>query len=347
MRRFFAIAFALVSLSTTGQLRAQQADRARVESLLRTLAADSMEGRRTASAGELRAAKFLAAEMARIGLKPAGDNGTFMQAVPLVQLPSNTSGRAGRMVRASDPSAPAEVTADMRRQAFNITGMIEGSDPALRDEVILVLAHYDHVGIGAAVNGDSIYNGADDDASGVVAVMEVARIMTAGKAPARTVIFSAMTGEEMGLLGARHYIDNPPRPLDRTVAVLVVEMIGRPDSLAGGPGKGWLTGYELSTMGDVLRDGGIPIVPDPRPSQNFFRRSDNFAFARIGIPAHTLSSFNLHTDYHRPSDEADAMDFDHMTQVINAAARAVSLLATGPTPRWHPGANPAEQTGGL
>ena len=93
-------------------------------------------------------------------------------------------------------------------------------------------------------------------------------------------------------------------------------------------------------MGDVLRDNGIPIVPDPRPTQNFFRRSDNFAFARIGIPAHTISSFNLHTDYHRPSDEADAMDFDHMTAVIGAAAHAVQVLANGPRPDWHPGKKP-------
>jgi Zn-dependent M28 family amino/carboxypeptidase len=221
-----------------------------------------------------------------------------------------------------------------------VTGILRGTDPALRDEAVLVLAHYDHVGIGRAIDGDSIYNGADDDASGVVAVLEIARLLSQSGGARRTIVFSAMTGEEMGLLGAREYIARPPLPLDQTVAVLVIEMIGRPDSLAGGAGKGWLTGYELSTMGDVLRDNGIPIVPDPRPTQNFFRRSDNFAFARIGIPAHTLSSYNLHSDYHRPSDEADAMDFDHMTAVIGAAAQAVRVLADGPRPDWHPGKRP-------
>ena len=319
-------------------LLAQSADRARVESLLRTLAADSMEGRRTASEGERRAGRFLADAMASIGLTPAGDDGYF-QRVPLVQLPSNGT-RPGRLVRAADTLAPVDAPASMRSEARNVTGMIVGTDPVLRDEVVLVLAHYDHVGVGRAVNGDSIYNGADDDASGVVAVLEIARLLKAAGGAKRTLVFSAMTGEEMGLLGAREYIARPPLPLDKTVAVLVIEMIGRPDSLAGGAGKGWLTGYELSTMGDVLRDNGIPIVPDPRPTQNFFRRSDNFAFARIGIPAHTLSSFNLHTDYHQPSDEADAMDFDHMTAVISAGARAVKVLADGPRPDWHPGKRP-------
>jgi hypothetical protein len=319
-------------------LLAQSADRSRVESILRTLAADSMEGRRTASAGEQRAGRFLAEQMVGIGLTPAGDDGYF-QRVPLVQLEGN-GGRPGRLVRAADTLAPVDAPASMRAEGRNVTGLIRGTDPVLREEVVLVLAHYDHVGIGRAVEGDSIYNGADDDASGVVAVLEIARLLQEAGGARRTVVFSAMTGEEMGLLGAREYIARPPFPLEHTVAVLVIEMIGRPDSLAGGAGKGWLTGYELSTMGDMLRDNGIPIVADPRPTQNFFRRSDNFAFARIGIPAHTLSSYNLHTDYHRPSDEAEAMDFDHMTAVISAAARAVQVLANGERPDWHPGQRP-------
>jgi Zn-dependent M28 family amino/carboxypeptidase len=190
------------------------------------------------------------------------------------------------------------------------------------------------------VDGDSIYTGADDDASGTVAVLEIARALMEGKRPGRTVVFAAMTGEEMGLVGTRYFIANPPILLDRVVAGFEIEMIGRPDSLAGGWGKAWLTGYERSTMGDMLKANGIPIVPDPRPDQNFFRRSDNYAFARMGIVAHTLSTFNLHADYHRPSDEADATDFGHMTAVITAAAEAVGHLANGPTPAWHEGGRP-------
>ena len=118
-------------------------------------------------------------------------------------------------------------------------------------------------------------------------------------------------------------------------------MIGRPDSLAGGPGRAWLTGYERSSMGDALAAAGIPIVPDKRPDQNFFQRSDNIAFAQVGIPAHTLSSFNLHTDYHRPSDDVAKVDAEHMATVINAAVKAVRLLSDGPKPTWKPGGRPA------
>ena len=213
-----------------------------------------------------------------------------------------------------------------RLQTANVVGVMPGSDPALRDEVVLVTAHYDHIGIGRAVDGDSINNGADDDASGVIAVIEMAKALRNGPRPKRTIVFMAITGEEVGGFGTRWYIAHPVRPLEKTVVDLNVEMIAHADSLAGGFGKAWLTGYERSTMGDLLADNGIPLVPDPRPAQNFFKRSDNAAFARIGIPAHSLSSFNLLTPYHHPKDEASGIDAPHMAAVIGATARALRLL---------------------
>jgi hypothetical protein len=227
----------------------------------------------------------------------------------------------------------------------NVVGILRGTDPALRDEYILVDAHYDHVGIGTPVNGDSIFNGADDDASGTVAVIEIARAL-AKAPPKRSVLFIATTGEERGLIGTNYFIANPLVPLAQIVANFEIEMIGRPDSLVGGPGKGWLTGYERSTMGESLAKAGIPVVIDPRPEQSFFTRSDNIAFARMGIVAHTYSSFNLHTDYHRPSDEVDKVDFPHMTALINASIRAVDFLANGPRQTWHPGGQPVGRGGG-
>jgi hypothetical protein len=149
----------------------------------------------------------------------------------------------------------------------------------------------------------------------------------------------------VGLLGTCWYIRNPVVPLERTVAQLEIEMVGRPDSLAGGAGKAWLTGYERSTMGDALAASQVPIVADPRPAQNFFERSDNIAYARLGIPAHTLSSFNLHSDYHQPTDEADRVDYAHMTAVVRAAVRAARLVVDGPAPRWKPGGKPAPGSG--
>jgi Zn-dependent M28 family amino/carboxypeptidase len=219
-------------------------------------------------------------------------------------------------------------------------GILRGSDPALADECILVDAHYDHLGIGPPVNGDSVYNGADDDGSGTVAVLEIARIIARGPHPRRTIVFLTTTGEEVGLVGTRWYIDHPVRPLEHTDANLEIEMIARPDSLAGGPGRGWLTGYERSTMGDLFAQADLPIGPDTRTDQHFFERSDNIGFARRGIVAHTLSSFNMHTDYHQPSDDVRFADFAHMTALINVAARAVRLLADGPALEWKAGGKP-------
>jgi hypothetical protein len=224
----------------------------------------------------------------------------------------------------------------------NVVGVIEGTDPALKNEHILIDAHYDHLGIGLPAPGttDSIFNGADDDASGTTAVIELARIMRTGPAPKRTLVFAATTGEEVGLVGTNYYIAHPARPLSTMVANLEIEMIDRPDALAGGSGKAWLTGYERSTMGDTLAARGVPIVADARPDQQFFQRSDNIAFARMGIPAHTLSTFDLHADYHRANDEVNLANFDHMAGVINAATTAVRLLSDGFKPVWYPGCKP-------
>jgi len=293
--------------------------------------------------GSWRATRWLAAQFRDAGLKPAGDSG-FVQRVPLASTVAAAGARQRPQLLASW-GAYDSVPAERRLPGANVIGYIEGSDPSLRNEYVLMTAHYDHIGVTKAVNGDSINNGADDDAAGTIAVLQVARLLAKGAVkPRRTIVFAAMTGEEVGLLGTRWFIDHPVRPLSQLVANLEVEMIGRPDSLAGGAGKAWLTGYERSTLGDQLRDGGIPIVPDRRPSQRFFERSDNIAFARMGIPAHTLSTFNLHADYHTVRDEAQYADPAHMSRVIEAAAQAMMILANGPKPTWHPNGQPVGTT---
>ena len=150
-------------------------------------------------------------------------------------------------------------------------------------------------------------------------------------------MFLLSTGEEFGLLGTRYYIANPVIPLHQTVADLQIEMIGRVDDAAGGLGKAWLTGYERTTLGDQLAASKSHIVPDPRPDEDFFFRSDNVAFAVLGIPAHTMSSFGLHPDYHQPSDELDLIDFEHMSAVVDAAVELVRILADGPITDWKEG----------
>ncbi|HYW10849.1 MAG TPA: M20/M25/M40 family metallo-hydrolase [Longimicrobium sp.] len=316
--------------ASAGGTSVREAD---VREQLYALAADSMEGRATGTDGGMRAALYLSRRLEALGVQPAGDMGWF-QIVPVAV-------QEGRLRLMASMEALAELPAEQRRQAFNVVGMIPGSDPSLRHEAVIVGAHYDHVGIGRAVGGDSIYNGADDDASGTVAVLEIARALARGPAPKRTVVFFLATGEEVGMLGTRWYLQHPVVPLDSTAAGFFVEMIGRPDSLAGGPGRAWLTGYERSTVGRMLGDAGVPLVPDPRPAQNFFERSDNTPFARVGIPAHVISSFNLHGDYHQPGDEADRVDYPHMARVIEASIQATRLLADGPRPQWNPGGQPA------
>ncbi|MEO5817050.1 MAG: M20/M25/M40 family metallo-hydrolase [Gemmatimonadaceae bacterium] len=307
-----------------------------VRRLLTALADDSLEGRGTGTRGSMKAATLIANEFRAIGLEPAGDSGYFQRVpVALVQ-----GARGERPVLFTSFAALDTVPAARRRTAVNVVGVLRGTDPVLKDSVILIDAHYDHLGIGRPVQGDSIFNGADDDASGTVAVMEIARALASGPRPRRTVIFAATTGEEVGLLGTRWYLQHPVAPIGSMTANLEIEMIGRPDSLAGGPGRAWLTGFDRSTMGTMFANAGLPIVPDRRPEQSFFTRSDNIAFARAGVPAHTLSTYNMHDDYHTVRDDVSRVDFAHMTNVIRAAASATRLLADGPAPTWYPGGRP-------
>lgn len=378
--------------------------------VLSVLAADSLEGRGTGTRGGVKAARFIAAEFKAAGLEPAGDSGTYLQAVPVVM--GSRGNRVGPMAVATFAERDT-FPAERRLIAYNVVGILRGSDPVLKDSVILIDAHYDHLGIrhdggvdvdsmsawmaasapimaerdawirSSGINAragrrggslpdsvraklnsfatrladirvdmdsirrvhptarrDSIYNGADDDAAGTTAVIELAKQIARGPRPKRTIVFAATTGEEVGLLGTNWYIKHPAMPLASMEANLEIEMIGRPDSLAGGPGRAWLTGFERSTMGAMFAKAGLAVVADKRPDQQFFQRSDNIAFARMGIPAHTLSSFNMHTDYHQVTDEVSAVDFAHMAGVINTAVKAVRLLANGPAPAWNPGGKP-------
>jgi hypothetical protein len=305
-----------------------------VAAMLAVLSADSMEGRGTATAGSARAARYLIERMREYGLEPGVDGG-YTQRVPLVESRGPDGARTLRLLREGDTVGTGRVVEDV-----NLIGLVRGADPAVADEAVVVGAHYDHEGIGPPVDGDSVYNGADDDGSGVVAVLAAARALAAGPPPRRTVIFLLTTGEEQGILGTFHYAANPVVPLERTVADLQVEMVGRPDSLAGGPGKLWLTGFERSTMGEQLVAAGVPVVADPRPDFRFFERSDNIVFAWEGIPGHTLSSFGMHADYHKPSDEIGRIDPEHLAAVAETVTRAVRVLADGERPAWKPGGRP-------
>jgi Zn-dependent M28 family amino/carboxypeptidase len=304
---------------------------------MQVLAADSMEGRRTGTPGSARTARFIEGRFRGAGLEAAGDSG-YHQWIPMSLNRTRSGHLRPRLLNgwaAYDTLPP-----NGRIKEANVVGVLRGSDPELRNEYVLVTAHYDHVGIGRPLDGDSIYNGADDNASGTAALIWIAETLAAAESPpARSVIFAAMTGEEIGLLGTRWYIANPPVPLDRVVANLNLEMIARPDT-AFGHGRAWLTGYDRTTMGEMLAAEGLAVEPDPRPEQNYYQRSDNIAFARLGFPAHTLSSFGDHREYHTPDDEVELADPDHMAAMAEVAVSAVLTLANGEVPVWKEGFGP-------
>lgn len=230
---------------------------------------------------------------------------------------------------------------DTPTYTWNVIGRLPGADAQRAREVLLLSAHLDHVGMRESAPGDDkIYNGADDDASGTVAVMELARVMAAGPAPARTVVFAWFGSEERGGTGSNFFAETEGFLVSRIVANLQFEMIGRPDETVPANTL-WLTGYERSNLGEALAAHGARLVADPHPEQSFFTRSDNIRFARKGIPAHTVSSFGLHADYHQPGDELGKIDFAHMTEAIRSLVAPIRWLADDAfRPAWAPGGRP-------
>jgi Peptidase family M28 len=245
----------------------------------------------------------------------------------------------GTMMTLDGQANPAVI-----RHTWNAIGRLPGRTPSQARDVILLTAHLDHLGSQPPANttptADVIYNGADDDASGSVAVLELAEALARGRRPQRTILFAWFGSEETGGAGATHFIEVPPVPLDTIVANLEFEMIGRADKSVP-PHTLWLTGYERSNLGSALAKRGARIVADPHPEQNFFARSDNIQLARRGVVAQTVSSFGLHTDYHQPSDEVKTIDFAHMTDSIRSMLAPVLWLANSKfRPEWLPGKKP-------
>jgi hypothetical protein len=211
----------------------------------------------------------------------------------------------------------------------NVVGGISGHRT---DEIVLFSAHYDHIGIASRpVDGDAINNGANDDASGTTAVIELARYFERQPKPERTLIFAAFTAEESGGFGSRYFSEQlDPQQI---IAMFNIEMIGKP--AVSGPNTAWITGYDRSSFGQILSDaveGTIyEFYPDPYPDQNLFFRSDNATLARLGVPAHSISTtpIDVDPDYHQVSDEVDTLDLDHMTNTIRAIALAAETIISG------------------
>lgn len=210
----------------------------------------------------------------------------------------------------------------------NVVGMI----PGMRvDEYVLFSAHYDHIGIRIAVDGDSIANGANDNGSGVTAVIELSKHFASQRKPERTLIFATFTAEEMGGYGSQ-YFSNQFNP-DEIVAMFNIEMIGKP--AVSGPNSAWITGYDRSDFGAILSAStegtDYEFYADPYPQQNLFYRSDNATLAALGVPAHSISTtpIDVDKDYHQVSDSFETINVEHMTNTIKAIARAAQGIISG------------------
>ncbi len=225
----------------------------------------------------------------------------------------------------------------------NVVAVLRGSDPALKSTYVMVTAHYDHIGMKKSGEGDRIYNGANDDGSGTVSVVELAQALAAARPrPRRSLVFMTFFGEEKGELGSRYYAAHPLFPLARTVADLNLEQVGRTDSTDGPQvGTASLTGFGYSTLSDILVKAGkltgVKVYRNAEASDAYFSRSDNQKLADAGIPAHTLCVAFDYPDYHGLGDEWQKVDYSNMARVDRAVAVALMMVADDPaTPRWNP-----------
>lgn len=220
---------------------------------------------------------------------------------------------------------------------YNVIGKIKGTNPA--PSAIVFGAHLDHLGVASEADG-TFYSGADDDASGVAAVLELARVLGRGPKPKRTVLFALFGSEELGGLGSTYFAEHPPVPLSQIAAELEFEMIGRPDPAVPADTL-WLTGWPRSNLGPTLKAHGAKLTGDPHPEQNFFRRSDNYWLAERGVVAETISSYGLHADYHQVTDKVDKIDFKHMDRAIGSLLGPLQWLVNASfRPKWNPGGQP-------
>lgn len=289
---------------------------------------------------------------------PSEEGAENVTAVPMVQirtsalarilegagLPAEVQVKAGAGMHVQDVpgvSGTLEIRVqESQTSAPNVVGILEGSDPELKGEYVVFSGHMDHVGMGTPdANGDSIFNGADDDASGTVAVMEVAEAMTSMPvAPRRSMIFLLVSGEEKGLWGSQYYADNPSVPVENLVADLNADMVGRnwPDTIVA-------IGKEHSDLGETLNrvnqrhpELRMTAIDDIWPEERFYYRSDHFNFARKGVPI--LFFFNgTHPDYHGRDDEPDRLDTEKAARISQLLFfLGMEVANADQRPKWNP-----------
>jgi hypothetical protein len=238
-------------------------------------------------------------------------------------------------------AAPSKFTIEAKHEITeqslsNVVGVLPGrSQPTgqsgKKDEYVIFSGHYDHLGIGKPVNGDSIYNGANDDAAGTTAVIMLAKYFKALGNNERTIVFAAFTAEEIGGYGSQYF----SRQFDpaKVVAMFNIEMIGTESKW--GRNSAYITGFEKTDMGSILQKNlegtGFSFYADPYTDQNLFYRSDNATLARLGVPAHTISTSKMDSEpnYHKVSDQVETLDMDNMAMIIKSIALSSKTIVAG------------------
>ena len=298
-------------------------NRVSAEATIGFLADDELQGREAGFHGSRVAAEYIVSMLQWMGIQPLYET-SYCQPFEAYRKERQKQGRWQ-----VHPDSIANLSKEVHQKLSmnNILGMIPGKK---RDEYVMVGAHYDHLGIDPALDGDQIYNGADDNASGVSAVLQIARaFLASGKQPERTVIFAFWDGEEKGLLGSKYFVQTCPF-IKQMKGYLNFDMIGRnnkPDQpqqvvyfyTEANPAFGkWLK--------EDIKKYGLKLQPDYRPWDNPIGGSDNGSFARVGIPIiwyHT----DGHPDYHLPTDHADKLNWDKVVEITKSSFLNVWNLA--------------------
>lgn len=241
---------------------------------------------------------------------------------------------AGNVIFRLGNSFPAKFSLDavhdvVAMRLRNVVGVIPGKSK--KDEYVVFSGHYDHLGVGKANGTDSIFNGANDDAAGTTAVILLAKYFAAMHNNERTLVFVAFTAEESGGFGSQYF--SRQMDADKVMAMFNIEMIGTESKW--GKDAAYITGFEKTNMGEILQsnlDGSaFTFHPDPYPQQNLFYRSDNATLARLGVPAHTISTSKMDSEpnYHKLSDEVSTLDLDNMARIIRAVAISAKTIIAG------------------
>lgn len=256
----------------------------------------------------------------------------------LARLRGNMFRDNSKVIFILSSNVPDSWSVDFRQQVTemkmkNVVGVLP--DKSKKNEFVIFSGHYDHIGVGKAVNGDSIYNGANDDASGITGVIMLANYFSKLRNNERTIIFAAFTAEEIGGFGSQFFAQQYDP--SHVIAMFNLEMIGTESKW--GKNSAYITGYEKTDMGTILAKDlegtEFSFYPDPYPNQQLFYRSDNATLARLGVPAHTISTSKMDVEphYHKVSDHVETLDLVNMTEVIKAIAlSSKSIIAGTATP---------------